>query len=382
MVDPDSLLIFKLRENGVSAQQPEKQKEEPAKQNAPALAKPEAAKPKAQQQEKQKEEPAKQNVAAPAKPDAAKPKAQQPSATAPKRSSVLGSSNNRDREPELKISEDTYTISQYQPYNVRPEETTSVAQSEAFPDPGVYFTSDVQQSKYKSGYGKLVGVRNKAQSKDVASKMTCVQHPWRHAYAVCFACHRPFCFEDIVEYKKGYYCSNDMSKISDQYKARLASEYALANLIPALLIMSLTLAMLYYSSGALSSIATYIGQNGVHAFINSATIGSDFIIADVAILLINMFSAIYAITQSRKSAIANIAITVVAVVLMSYQFFTYQFSAQFESLIAIIALVEFAAFAVSVHAVATRVLIEDKSSYFNDIYDFTYAGTSINAGRF
>ena len=367
MVDPDSLLIFKLREKGVSAQQP-----------APAQSMPVKLAEAISQSNQNK------NATAPAKQETAKPKAQ-PASTAqptPKRNSVLGSSSNRDIEPELKISEETYTISQYQPYNVRPEETTSVAQREAFPDPGVYFTSDVQQSKYKGGYGKLIGIRNKAQSRDVASKMTCVQHPWRHAYAICFTCHRPFCFEDMVEYKKGYYCSNDMSKISDQYKAKLASEYALANLVPALLIMSLTLAMLYYSSGALASIAAYVGQNGALAFIKSATLGSEFLVADLAILLINMFSAIYAITQSRRSAIANIAITIVAVVLMSYQFFTYQFSAQFESLIAIIALVEFAAFAVSVHAVATRVLIEDKSSYFNDIYDFAYAGTSASASRF
>ena len=368
MVDPDSLLIFKLREKGMSASEPEKQQAAPAEQPGHIP-------------------PSKQNAeaAAPAKQESAKPKAQQsgPAAPmAPKRSSVLGSASNMDREPKFKISDETYTVSEYQPYSVRPRETTAFAQSGAFPDPGVYFTSDVQQSKYKSGYGKLVGVRNKAQSRQVASRMMCVQHPWRHAYSICFACHRPFCFEDIEEYKKGYYCSNDILKISDQYKAKLASEYALANLVPALLIMSLTLAMLYYSSGALSNIAAYIGQSGALAFIRSATPGSEFLLADVAILLINMFAAIYAITQSRKSVLANIAITIITVVLMSYQFFTHQFSTQFESLIAITALVEFAAFAISVHAVATRVLIEDKSSYFNDIYDFAYAGTSASASRF
>jgi hypothetical protein len=377
MVDPDNLLIFKLREKGVSAPT---QASAPTPTNAQAAT---AANKTAKATETIIQ--AKPAIApAPAEKQQATTKAQQnQSETKTRESSVLGNVGHKDTEPKLKISDETYTISQYQPYTIRAEETTSFAQSEAFPDPGVYFTSDVQQTKYRSGYGKLRDIRNKAQSREIAAKLTCINHPWRHAYAVCFTCHRPFCFEDIVEYKKGYYCSNDMAKISNQYKARLASEYGLSNLVPALLIMSLMLGMIYYSSNTLAGIAAYIWQSGIVSFVISATNASKFILADVLILLINMLTATYAISQSRNSSITNIIVTIIAVVFMSYQFFTYQFGAQFESLIALISMVEFLAFTISVHAIATRVMIDEKSSYSNDMYDFTYSGMATTTpGRF
>lgn len=43
-----------------------------------------------------------------------------------------------------------------------------------------------------------------------AVKEHCVWHPWRPAYAICDYCHRPFCFEDLVEAGGLYYCLEDI----------------------------------------------------------------------------------------------------------------------------------------------------------------------------
>ncbi|MEM0154774.1 MAG: hypothetical protein QW814_02990, partial [Methanothrix sp.] len=48
--------------------------------------------------------------------------------------------------------------------------------------------------------------RSEEESEEAAEGLSCVWHPWRPAYAICNYCHRPFCFEDIVEQNGHYYC--------------------------------------------------------------------------------------------------------------------------------------------------------------------------------
>ncbi|MDE1825222.1 MAG: hypothetical protein KGH61_05610 [Candidatus Micrarchaeota archaeon] len=50
------------------------------------------------------------------------------------------------------------------------------------------------------------------ESMQAAKGRTCTNHPWRGAYAVCDFCRRPFCYADLIEYGKHFYCLEDIDR--------------------------------------------------------------------------------------------------------------------------------------------------------------------------
>jgi len=50
-----------------------------------------------------------------------------------------------------------------------------------------------------------------ARSLKIAKSQFCVNHPWRHAYAICDVCKLPYCYVDIMEDQGKLYCMNDIN---------------------------------------------------------------------------------------------------------------------------------------------------------------------------
>ncbi|EQD58270.1 hypothetical protein B2A_04436, partial [mine drainage metagenome] len=59
--------------------------------------------------------------------------------------------------------------------------------------------------------------KGEREEREAAEGMYCVWHPWRSAYAICHYCHRPFCFEDLVESNGNYYCLEDIDKAGGEH---------------------------------------------------------------------------------------------------------------------------------------------------------------------
>ncbi len=44
--------------------------------------------------------------------------------------------------------------------------------------------------------------------------LTCINHQWRKAYAICHYCKRPFCYADLTVHERNFYCLEDIDHIS------------------------------------------------------------------------------------------------------------------------------------------------------------------------
>ncbi len=53
-------------------------------------------------------------------------------------------------------------------------------------------------------------VQEKIQSQEDVKKLYCINHPWRHAYAICDRCKLPYCYVDLIAFKKRFYCLQDI----------------------------------------------------------------------------------------------------------------------------------------------------------------------------
>ena len=100
--------------------------------------------------------------------------------------------------------------------------------------------------------------KGRADSREMARGLFCSVHQFRHAYALCAYCHRPFCFEDIVEYQKDYYCIEDIDRVTARYTEKLTNEYSISSLITSFIMIGGFVLFFYYSNGQLGYMFTYI----------------------------------------------------------------------------------------------------------------------------
>ena len=158
-------------------------------------------------------------------------------------------------------------------------------------------------------------------SRKAAEGLYCAWHPWRSAYAICTECHRPFCYEDIVEYNGKYYCLEDVDKVaSGAGTAELGVGYNKISLISASASILPIAIYLYFTNGILTYIATYFSQVGVTAFIANFSYAYGIALAGMLFTFLQFVSALLIFGQSRKAYGFGIFSGFLAVALFTYEF--------------------------------------------------------------
>ncbi|HVA83218.1 MAG TPA: hypothetical protein VNF06_03580 [Candidatus Aquilonibacter sp.] len=92
---------------------------------------------------------------------------------------------------------------------------------------------------------------------EAAKGLTCVNHPWRPAYAISAYSKMPYCYADLVEYSNKFYSVDDI----DQVAGKEASQPRPMNSfikIGAVLFMVNSLVLFYFTLPQLSFIAGYL----------------------------------------------------------------------------------------------------------------------------
>lgn len=314
-VDPNNLLIFKMRqkqqEQVVTTGKPLPGTEETPKeplQNAPA--------------QKPTEQVAKTEEPAPAVPPQFRFKPGTPSAPAPQQQIL--------QQPQTKQ-----------------EETDRL-----YPHPRNYYDRGTELAEYKEIYGKYMNVKGKAQSRSVAKNLFCAWHPWRHSYAICAFCHRPFCFEDITEYKKEYYCIEDIDRVEEKYMVKLTSEYGTTSLITAGMVILVFVLFLYFTRNELLYLASLAQQQGVQSFIFQLNLGYALPIAGVIIMLASLIVSLYSLLAAKRGHIVSIVMGFVAV-----SYFSYMYVSTAALYFALITALEFVVFLTIIYTSATAIKV-------------------------
>lgn len=173
------------------------------------------------------------------------------------------------------------------------------------------------------------GMTNKRSEKDAAIGKTCLQHPWRSAYAVCAYCHKPFCFEDIIEHGSHYYCLNDMERVPQEQEKPRTLSYGLY-LFSGIMLMLAFLVFVYSSYAAYINMFSFLFGN--IQSITTAIYESLQLMMEGILMLALFVDAIMILMQSRSSVYAGIALSMASVVLFGYSLLIGTLSVNYASI--------------------------------------------------
>ena len=198
-----------------------------------------------------------------------------------------------------------------------------------------------------------------AEADELKSKF-CEWHPWRPAYAVCNYCHRPFCYEDIVEVGKNHYCLEDMDRISDTYYEELYMKYNSVGFISAGMFMLAFLVFIYFASGQLLYLAGYAGRIGLPAFISDLNYSYATAILGFGLAAFGLFDAVLILMQSKRGYTMGFVIGLSNVALFSYQFLNSG-----TAYMAFISVIAFSAIVLLAYSKVSYYEVPEQSPYYN-----------------
>jgi hypothetical protein len=222
-------------------------------------------------------------------------------------------------------------------------------EGEDYPNPLSFYKEAIAQNQVTpAAVQSTAAPRGRADSKAKAKDLFCVAHQFRHAYAICSYCHRPFCYEDLVEYQKGYYCIEDIDRATTEYTESLANEYSVSSLITSFLLIGAFVLYLYYSNGSLIYTFDYIFYNLV-GFFNAINMSYIVILSTLIVMAVSFVGAFYILLGSKQGHLIASVVSVVAVML-----FIYQYIGSGSIYYVIIAAFEFVAFLSAIRSAAAE----------------------------
>jgi hypothetical protein len=157
------------------------------------------------------------------------------------------------------------------------------------------------------------------QSQENALNMVCVWHPWRSAYATCTLCGRPFCFPDIVELNRKYYCLEDIDNAMMKEEGVPAPNYNLM-LISGILLMFSFLVFFYFSNSQILYILTYLHRTGLPSFLAKINYSYAIALIESLFMVLCLIAGLSLFVRSKNGFYLSLFMCLASVVLFSYQY--------------------------------------------------------------
>jgi hypothetical protein len=126
------------------------------------------------------------------------------------------------------------------------------------------------------------------QSRDAAKGKACTNHPWIESYAMCAYCHRPFCFRDIIEFNRNYYCLEDIDHVSTEYATKVTSARNNIALVSGALLMVAFALFIYFANVQVANALLYLHNAGLPFFLAHINYSYTFSLLE-AILMVLCF---------------------------------------------------------------------------------------------
>ena len=162
------------------------------------------------------------------------------------------------------------------------------------------------------------GQITKKESLKLAKGRTCTTHPWRDAYAICSYCKRPFCYSDIVAYGKGFYCTEDIGKVSATTAEHLRNPINTFAYVSAVLLVANAALLLYFNPQSLTVI-NEIMRSGPLEFIKTINYVSLVYLSNLFIILFGFISAILLFANSGKGVAIGGLVDSFTIIITTYE---------------------------------------------------------------
>ncbi|MCL4380772.1 MAG: hypothetical protein M1331_00090 [Candidatus Marsarchaeota archaeon] len=150
-----------------------------------------------------------------------------------------------------------------------------------------------------------------------SSSKYCFNHPWRYAYAICDICKKPFCFEDIVEYKHKHYCSSDIDKVSKTVYETNFIEYSNLSYVSIISFFLTFFVFSYYANEEIISIVDKIiaKQILLPGLFNMTYV---FLAGSCALVFLQVVAAFLVLIRVKKSYMLSIGTSILSILLFMY----------------------------------------------------------------
>ena len=209
----------------------------------------------------------------------------------------------------------------------QPEEAPETEEIVPLPEPVAAEQPVLAKPQKKQKQKKQKKEDFRAESKRAAKGLFCEWHPWRPAYAVCYTCHKPFCYEDVSEYNNKYYCLEDIDAATASERPQLTFGYNKISMISASAFLLTMLVYVYF----VNSFFIYIGANALHTgiqnflvnnFIKSVNITYVTLLVGLVILVFVFMGGLLIFAQSRKGYWLSMFSGSICFIFFSYVYIT------------------------------------------------------------
>jgi hypothetical protein len=250
-----------------------------------------------------------QPVSAQAKPARQQEKPQQASQLRPMRTSLFGDTS-------LKLSNERGRSAAPSESSIYSDEELALnREPEAFHEPPSSLVREQNAAQLKSA-----AIKAQQQSRDAAKGKTCAWHPWREAYATCGYCNRYFCFQDIVEFNRNYYCLDDIDNVSSRFAETAASKGNNLGLVSGVFLMISFLVFFFYANAQILYIVQYMHNVGISFFLAHVDYTYVLALMEGAFASLALVSALLLFVRSPKGFYIGVFACLGAVALFSYQY--------------------------------------------------------------
>jgi len=155
-----------------------------------------------------------------------------------------------------------------------------------------------------------------------AKGMVCVNHPWRPAYAICNYCKRPFCYADLVEYDGAFYCLEDIDKVTSEAPNLKELGFNSFIAISSLFLLVNAAIMGYFIYPQAKFLVNYIGNVGFVGFLNSLTYSYGLSFINLLVVIFSALAGLMLFGKSNRWFYLSWAINAFILVIVSYEYLT------------------------------------------------------------
>jgi hypothetical protein len=164
--------------------------------------------------------------------------------------------------------------------------------------------------------------KSEREEREAAEGMYCVWHPWRSAYAICHYCHRPFCFEDLVESNGNYYCLEDIDKAGAEQESLSGMRKLPLNLniVSGIIFMVPMVIVLLFSGNGLAEAITFAQRVGFFTFISNVTFTYAAAMLGILLAFFCFIAGVMIFVGSKKSTWLGLSSDVLTSIFFLYVF--------------------------------------------------------------
>jgi len=218
------------------------------------------------------------------------------------------------------LSQPTVQIPEAQPRMQRPQYYAPEKPAPYVMPVGSY---DVVEAALREQGGEAVlnkrESKSEIESREAAHGKVCAWHPWRPAYAICEYCHRPFCFEDIVDHNKHYYCLEDVDKVAGP-ALEMGVGYNSLSFVAATLFLLGFVLFVIFANAQVAAVISYANSVGFAFFISRMTFSDAYAIFSPALMFFGLAAGVTIFARSRSSFLSGILTGVSIVCVLTYQY--------------------------------------------------------------